>query len=139
MRAFVIDASALAKLVLNEAGSDQVADAVNTAERIYAPSLLVAEIANIAWRHALAAADHLQRISLLEDFNRLFGLIIIEDNAKLLYKRALDIGLALHHPIYDCFYLAHAESVGLPLLTADARLVRTCQDTPWKSQIVCII
>jgi predicted nucleic acid-binding protein len=40
-----------------------------------------------------------------------------------LASRAFDIGRALDHAVYDCFYLALAERLSLPLITADAKLM----------------
>lgn len=36
---------------------------------------------------------------------------------------ALKLSLALDHPIYDCLYLALAEKLDAPLISADQRLL----------------
>jgi predicted nucleic acid-binding protein len=46
-----------------------------------------------------------------------------------LRRRALTIAVRLRHSAYDCFYLALAEERDIPLITADARLIRRCQGT----------
>ena len=35
----------------------------------------------------------------------------------------MELAIALDHPAYDCFYIAHAEQLGAPLLTADKKLI----------------
>ena len=37
--------------------------------------------------------------------------------------RALEIGLEIKHPIYDCLYLALAEAIGGVIVTADKKMV----------------
>jgi predicted nucleic acid-binding protein len=39
--------------------------------------------------------------------------------ASLYNERALELALALGHPIYGCLYLACAEALGATLVTAD--------------------
>jgi predicted nucleic acid-binding protein len=40
-----------------------------------------------------------------------------------LARKASDLAQELDHPVYDCFYLALAEREGVPLVTADVRLI----------------
>jgi predicted nucleic acid-binding protein len=35
----------------------------------------------------------------------------------------------LHHPIYDCLYVALADLEGVPVVTADQRLLAAVRDT----------
>ena len=46
-----------------------------------------------------------------------------------LVERALSISLTLDHPVYDCLYLACAETIDSILITADDRLRRVVQQT----------
>jgi len=55
-----------------------------------------------------------------------------------LAARALDIALAITHPVYDCLYLALAESTGLQILTADRKLIVNCQGTPYGDWLVSL-
>ncbi|MDF2781136.1 MAG: PilT protein domain protein, partial [Geminicoccaceae bacterium] len=41
----------------------------------------------------------------------------------ILASRAMMLALELDHPVYDCFYLALAESEQSAMLTADRRLL----------------
>jgi predicted nucleic acid-binding protein len=52
-----------------------------------------------------------------------------------LAPRALEIALALGHPVYHCFYLALAEEAEAPLVTADRRLVRRVAGTEWAARV----
>ncbi len=43
-------------------------------------------------------------------------------------SRALMMARHLDHAVYDCFYLALAEQIIAPLLTADRRLAKLAED-----------
>jgi predicted nucleic acid-binding protein len=49
--------------------------------------------------------------------------------------RALAIAIELHHPAYDCFYLALAEQNNSSFVTADDRLIRRCAGTPFEKLV----
>jgi len=117
----VVDASVAARWVLDEPGSER-ALALQNHDTLIAPSLIASEIGNALWkavrRGDVAGADALAAISaILVPFE---ALIPVEE----LRARALEIAIELHHPIYDCFYLALAERERCPLVTADERLLK---------------
>jgi predicted nucleic acid-binding protein len=90
--------------------------------RLLAPDLLGPECANILWKkarrgnitseQAVAAAAALAASAV--------RLVASRDYLGRAPRRAVELG----HPAYDCLYLAVAADLGLPLVTADARLVR---------------
>jgi predicted nucleic acid-binding protein len=49
-----------------------------------------------------------------------------------LTARALEIAAELRHPVYDCFYLALAESEDATLVTADRRLIGRLAGSRWE-------
>ena len=57
----------------------------------------------------------------LASLNRYFEQLL--PTARLI-ERALELALFLDHPIYDCLYLACAESLDKVLVTADERFLR---------------
>jgi predicted nucleic acid-binding protein len=129
----IIDASVALRWFLNEPGATDAAAAFSQGPPPTAPDLVLVEIANGLWtatrrqrideaaaRAQLAAAPHL------------FGEL---RPAETLASRAFEIARAIDHPIYDCFYLAMAESERLPLITADARLQRAVTGTPWRNLV----
>ncbi|MGH6913872.1 MAG: type II toxin-antitoxin system VapC family toxin, partial [Geminicoccales bacterium] len=48
--------------------------------------------------------------------------------------RAFEIAAELRHPVYDCFYLALAESQDAPLITADRRLLARLAGSRWETR-----
>ena len=115
----VVDASVAVKWVVEETGSEH---AVLLLERqLVAPDLICAEIANILWkkvrRRELAADEAEVAAQALEGAD-------IEMVATRPYLAAATvIAVELDHPAYDGIYLAVAERLDLPLVTADRRLI----------------
>lgn len=126
--ALVVDSSVALKWVIEEDGSDQ-ALALQGRELI-APALLRIETANVlrtlAARGALGVDQARQLFELLQS-----APVTIVDHDDELEARALAIALELAHPVYDCVYLAVAEKTGLPLITADKRLLNRLSSTRW--------
>ena len=52
-----------------------------------------------------------------------------------LLRRALAIAHALDLPLYDCIYLALAESVARPVITADRRLLARVTGPAWAASV----
>ena len=99
-------------------------------EPLLAPDLVVAEVANAAWKLVRAGeigADHGARIAaaISTAFSALVG-------AARLSTRAFALAHELDHPVYDCFYLALAEIEDAPLLTADQRLLARLRGSAWQ-------
>jgi predicted nucleic acid-binding protein len=117
----VVDASVAAKWFIQEDGRDEALRLLDATER-HAPDLILAEVANAAWKKAL-------RGEVTSDHARLIGRTLghyfdVLHPCDVLIERAVAMALELRHPIYDCLYLACAESVAAPLVTADRRLLR---------------
>ena len=121
---WVVDASVVAKWIAPETDSP-LAEALLDDELIV-PDLLFAEVGNILWKKQLrgemdATAAQVGARWLLQVPMQ------VHDSASLLID-ALGLALQLQHPAYDCFYLALAQRIDAPLITADQRLHRRCHD-----------
>ena len=128
----VVDASIALKWVLPEADSDK-ARALHK-QTLAAPALWLSEVSNVLWRHV--------RLKQLTDgeAKRLFvqltraaiKAVPIERDA----ERALEIGLEIDHPTYDCLYLALAVRETTYMVTADTRFALTVRrDGRWGANI----
>lgn len=123
----VIDASIAVRWYFGAAKVDSSDELVKSQERLIAPDLLIPEFANAAWKavefggaSAIAAREAVADIE--SQIDELIPSVELKD-------RALAIALELHHPAYDCFYLALAEQRDCQLVTADDRLIRRCGET----------
>lgn len=117
----VVDASVVIKLYVDEVGSAQARHDLAGAKALIAPTLLLAEVGNVLWR--LARRGELSDAQMTEipiELPLLFDELV---PIRELLVAALAIAREIDHPIYDCFYLALAEARGVPLVTADKRLV----------------
>jgi predicted nucleic acid-binding protein len=116
----VVDASIAVLWILKQEHSAD-ALAVKAEAPLIAPSLIAAEIGSAIWK-AVRRGDVSNSDGLIAVRDALLpfeALVPIED----LRMRALELAVALDHPIYDCFYLALAERERAPLVTADRRLL----------------
>jgi predicted nucleic acid-binding protein len=128
----VVDASIACKWFFEEPGADFARSILASGERLLAPDLIVAEVANVAWQRA-----HRTEISPEHAGLAVSGLKIIDELVPLLVlaDRALEIAVGLRHPAYDCFYLALAEQRDVRLVTDDRRFRQAIAGSPWQSRV----
>ena len=124
MSPVVLDASVATKLLLPVPGSDLAARAAELYD-FAAPSFLLTETANALWKYVqrgdTSASDAIRAIGSLANFAAIHS-----DHA--LNAEALKKACELNHPVYDCAYLALAERLGCPVLSADKRLLALATD-----------
>ena len=116
---FVVDTSVVLKWVVAEQDSQHAQTLVGLP--LVAPDLLRAELANALW-NKVVIRNELTPEQASRGLERASGALHLIP-ATPLADRALALGLALLHPIYDCFFLALAERLELPLITADRRFL----------------
>jgi predicted nucleic acid-binding protein len=123
---YVLDSSVALKWVLPEADSakairlrDEYKNGIHT---LLAPDIFMAEIAN-----GLASAERQARIKTGESAVLLLDVVraapAIHATAPLLL-RAMALAIATRRAVYDCVYLALAESERCELVTADDQFAR---------------
>ena len=120
----VVDTSVVIKWVVVEQDSGTALALVGG--DIVAPDLLKAELANALWKKA--RRGEITDAHAAAAFEEVLAILPFAPSADLA-RRALAIGLEAGHPIYDCHFLALAEAIGAPLITADERLVAKCAGT----------
>jgi predicted nucleic acid-binding protein len=122
----VLDASVAVKWYIKEKGSDEADKLLAGEQRPVAPELIRAEVIGaLCNQHRLygKAREPIARLcgrwtsDLQEMSVRLF------ENDPLM-EPAWNIALAFQHAIYDCIYLALAEQLGVPLVTADDTFIK---------------
>lgn len=136
--ALVVDASVAAKWYLKEEEHQRAAPIMEAGMRretkLIAPVLIVAEIGNVLWQRN-------RRGELIEDEVRevwaAFGVAPVDlfDIARLM-PLALEIALDTGCAVYDALYVALAEAEGAKLVTADRKLIRTLDGTPFGDSVV---
>jgi predicted nucleic acid-binding protein len=116
---FIVDASVAVKWFVAETDS-LVADELSASRhRLFAPRLIMTEVANVLGRKAIAGL-----MSVAEACGHLRSLPYYLDDvlsADELIEPALENACALGHPIYDLIYLEAARQLDAQLLTADRR------------------
>ena len=133
----VVDASVGIKLFVVEPLSPEAHAlfgqlAADPPSRLYVPDLFYIECANVLWKYTqrlgLAAED-------ARDYIAQLGLLALRtvSTAELLAD-TLDIALAHRITAYDAAYVALAGQLGLPLITADERLVRALSGSSFSVQ-----
>ena len=118
---YVLDASVAAKLFFIEDQSDLAYACVRRAERLIAPQLLQLELASIMARRARAGVMSQDRgREMLVSLSKLLDEAV---DLKNLARPAFELAASHAFSVYDSVYLALARDRGLPLLTADMKLV----------------
>lgn len=132
---FVVDTSVAIKWIVDEEDSDK-AELLQGADMV-APALFRIEAGNVL--RTLAAKQILANDRAIDLFLFLqTAPVTIIDADELLERRALDLALALEHPIYDCVYLALAERMDRRLITADRRFIKTLSGTEHAARVLAL-
>jgi predicted nucleic acid-binding protein len=129
----VVDASVALRWCFHLNGSGRAEDLLRSDDHLIAPDLVIAEIANAAWKFVIfdrVPAD--AAMSAVREVAKAFEELV---PTSLLKDRALAMAIELRHPAYDCFYLALAERSASPLVTADDGLIRRCSSTPFEKLV----
>ncbi|MGH6916162.1 MAG: type II toxin-antitoxin system VapC family toxin, partial [Geminicoccaceae bacterium] len=104
----VVDASVAIKWFIQEPDRAAARRLLEPDKRLVAPELLVAEVANAIWKRVMAGEGDARQAPLTAaSLPRFFARLV---SLAPLAARALEIAAELRHPVYDCFYLALAES-----------------------------
>ena len=129
----VVDTSIALKWLVREDDSDK-AEALIGREMV-APELLLAETANALWKKF--RRGEIMREQLAAGIGAIgsFAVVVpIHDLA----ARALEIAIELDHPVYDCFYLALAERLDVPLVTADERFRKSIDRSAIRTNLLTL-
>ena len=118
--AFVLDASAVVRLILLDPMAADWALTLKTAGMVLAPELMLTEVANTLWK--LQRAQQLQGVNPLELLAHAKGLVDHIEPDRQLQVEALALAIHFNHSVYDCLYLALARREAATLLTADRKL-----------------
>ncbi len=121
----VVDASVGIKLFVNEelsGAAESLLAAMGDVPEIreYVPDLFFTECANVLWkyvvRHGYPQKDAIKSLSAL------YALSLVHIPTPMVTQTALTIALDLSISVYDACYVATAELIDGPLVTADKRL-----------------
>lgn len=116
----IVDASVAVQWFAREPGSEVAAMLVEGNQPLVSPDIMPLEVANALWkktRRGEVPAGDLQPA-----VTRLLASDVTLVPTTTLLERAVRLAVEIGHPVYDCVYLALAESRGAPLATSDARL-----------------
>jgi predicted nucleic acid-binding protein len=130
---YVVDASVAVKWFVRENLHEQALALLDHGAPLAAPDLVVTEVTNIAWKKVVRneisrRQAHVITIAISRYIPALHPSVDLAE-------RALEIALTLNHPVYDCIYLACAETIDGILMTADRRLHRSVHGSEFESLI----
>jgi predicted nucleic acid-binding protein len=116
----IVDASVAAKWLVSEPDSDLAVGLLK--HRLHAPDLLFPECANILWKKLTRAELAVEVFDVAVDV--LHALEVTIHSSRKFLRPAVTLSRRLNHPAYDCFYMALAQALEVPFVTADERLLR---------------
>lgn len=129
----VVDASVACKWFFEENLSSEARVLAESDAVFSAPDMILVECANAAWRRVRTnTVPEAQARAFLAALPQWFESLV---TSARLHKAALDMALALDHPVYDCQYLALAEDMETRLVTADLAFVDRVGRSRWKDRI----
>lgn len=132
---YVLDASVAIKLAVAEPDS-HLAEPLLHAE-LHAPDLMFAEVANILWKKL--ARGELTEVIAAQALEVIGQLKLAVTPSKALLTDATWLARATGHPAYDMFYVALAQELSAPLVTADRRLAEKVRQIrpspPWTTLV----
>jgi len=127
----VIDASALAALLMPEDGGEEVEKAVKEAEGVSTLDLAAYEVGNAVWRRVRRGELSMEEgnvvISTLLSLLDTFEVFSYREVAAYAFRLAVDAGVT----VYDAAYVVLAKRLDARLLTLDGELFRKFPDVTY--------
>ena len=115
----LVDASVAVKWVVDEQDSGKATLLLD--RQLVAPDLFCVECANILWKKVAMREVTVEEADLAAQAIEAAEIEIVAMRPYL--ARALALANEYSHPAYECMYLAVAEGLDLPIVTADTKLV----------------
>jgi len=121
----VVDASVAVKWLVDEIDHTSARAILVAGDELVAPEFVLAEVGNVLWKKLRRGeVSEPQAIAGLSALPRFYDRLI---PTQPIIMRALALATELQHPVYDCLYLACAESEGAGVVTADARFAQAAR------------
>jgi len=122
MSDYVVDVSVIVQRLIRDRYTNNAKalfQRLTAPDQLYAPEFCSLECANVLWKHVrFHGMPRAEADILLRD---LVGLPLALQPVTGLLERSLEIGLAHQLAMYDSLYIALAERLRYPLITADAK------------------
>lgn len=136
MNACVVDASVVVKWFYLEEHSDRARQMTGWGIALHAPDLLGLELDSALWKRVRRGEISLREA---EDARALFSRMAIQFHPiGVLRNLAFRLAVRTGRSVYDCLYLALAEGLSLPLVTADRRFLAGVAPVATKGRLVWI-
>jgi predicted nucleic acid-binding protein len=133
---FIVDASVAVKWFVAETDS-LVADELSASNhRLFAPRLILTEVANALGRKAMTGLmSAAEACVYLRSLPQYFDDVLAVDG---LIEPALENACAIRHPIYDLIYLEAARRLDAQLITADRRFIAKIAGTDFARHVTLL-
>ena len=124
MNTYVVDTSALVKIVLPDEYDETIEEIVSHHEmseiQLIAPDFILVECANVLWKVARRVGTPVEDV--MAQIDRLRGISIGLVSQADLLEDALRLALNMEITVYDALYCALAQRENAELITEDRRL-----------------
>ena len=132
----VVDASVAVKWLVAEEDSDAADRLLAGGDDLYAPRLMVSEVANAVWRKARMGEIERGQAGIL--MAAVSEMPVHWSSDETVCVDAVRLAVALDRPAYDCVYLALAHRVDAQLVTADIRFANALATTEHGGTVVTL-
>jgi len=102
---------------------------------LIAPDQIRAEVASALWKKI--RASEIKRADALRALSHLVRTVKFMPSEPLA-EMALGLALDLGQPVYDCFFLALAQTLDCPLITADEKLWLRTRRTVFRGRVIML-
>jgi predicted nucleic acid-binding protein len=132
----IVDASVALKWFVPEDLSEAADRLLVGEDDLASPDFLLLETANALWKkRRLGELSEAEAEAALTDLAS--GTLALRPSAPLV-PRALAMAHELDHPVYDCLYLALAETEDGTVVTADRSFLKRVAGSRWRDRITWV-
>jgi predicted nucleic acid-binding protein len=132
----VIDASVAAKWFFQEEHSDAALDLLGNPFDLKAPDFLYLELESLLCKRTRRKELSIEEA--LEMDIEIRSMPISSYPLAELRERAFELALETRSSIYDCLYLALAEALEAPMVTADRKFFQALQNSPLCNRLLMV-